>query len=184
MIFLYKTFEELKKEGENVIRQKNVNIFEYESGSSVFRHMTIDKEEPIEYLQKIQQHKGVRTGLIVLTSKKVIVGFNKGLIGGEVNAFLYKQIAGVDFSKRLLFETMTINSTGDKKLKFQCSQSEIIADLIQKKIDELDKKSNEQTVINDDFTIRLKRLQNLKLEGAITEDEFNKMKASILKGLA
>lgn len=180
---MYKTFEQLKSEGRSVIHKKNISIHSYENSSSVFNHMTIDKEEPIEYLQTIQQHKGVRTGLIVLTSKKVIVGFNKGLIGGEVNAFLYKQIAGVDFSKRLLYETMTINSTGDKALKFQCTKSEIIADLIRKKIDELDKKSNVQTIINDDFTVRLKRLQNLKLEGAITEEEFNKMKASILKEL-
>lgn len=180
---MYKTFEELKIEGRNVISKKNIKITGYESSSLIFQHMTIDKKEPIEYLQTIQQHKGVRTGLIVLTSKKVIVGFNKGIIGGEVNAFLYKQIAGVDFSKRLLYETMTINSTGDKTLKLQCSKSEIIADLIQKKIDELDKKLNEQTIINEDFTIRLKRLQNLKFDGAITEDEFNKMKASILKEL-
>jgi hypothetical protein len=156
---------------------------------SLLKQITIDDDEEIQYIQSITGKEGVlaRSGNIFITNKKVIVALS-ALVGGYVTSYLYNQISSVQAKTGLLVDELEISTTGNQTRSICVSKSKNVAQIIRENIERANNVNVNTTTIvervsDDDFTVKLERLQRLKDTGTINQEEFDKMKQNIINNL-
>jgi hypothetical protein len=132
-------------------------------------------------------------GRLVATETRIFFLEQKGLFGSVVESFNYKNLNSVEITKGLIFSEMTITSGMAAQQvqwvpKFQLTP---FMQLIQERLDDLDgirsdvsrgKPHDEQVdeELQPDLVDLLKRLDQMKKKGMLTEEEFETQKSRLL----
>lgn len=115
----------------------------------------------------------VRNGVLAVTQTRVIL-FGKGLTGSDIETFDIASVTAVEMSKKLLGRQIVLRMSGnDVKIKsVNKGEPDAVVRLIQ------DHKPQPSTpAAETDVVAQIERLAALRDSGAISEAEYNELKA-------
>ena len=121
-----------------------------------------------------------RLGILVATETRVVF-YAERMFGFDLESFLFKNIASIEYSAGLLSKELVINSSGnDAKVQHLTEWSGgSIKDFIDY-VNSNSGQSNNIQIVQDDIPSQIKKLSDLRDQGILTDDEFSVKKAELL----
>jgi flavodoxin len=119
-----------------------------------------------------------KNAIMMATDKRVIF-YGKRAAGYDFESYNYNQITSITDSKKLMGHIVTIFATGNT-ISLEWVKKESVREFVQYVKDHAGvQEISDQK--NDDIPSQIEKLSSLKDSGAISEEEYEKKKAELLK---
>lgn len=119
------------------------------------------------------------------TDKRLVIKKKKNPFGYESQSIRYENISSVDLSSGLVKTKLRIETSskvyGIGVGKLSDDAAEAMCDFVRTKMSQARKSSSVSKSSEDDPLDKLERLRDLKEDGVISEDEFDKKKSELLE---
>jgi len=124
----------------------------------------------------------VRNGIFVATDRRIVF-FAKKMVGYDFESFPFENISSIEKSKGMVGHAITFYASGNKvKIKW-IDKGDVneFSDYVNSMLGKKNLGNNEQnSEDNNDIPSQLKKLSELRDQGILTDEEYEKKKAELL----